>query len=66
MGGALNYPYGASNVRFVPCEEHLAPVTVAGAEQKHAFMVMTDLIYVAVVAGFFVVGELYAHWCGKL
>jgi len=27
---------------------------------------MTDLIYIAVIALFFVAGELYAHWCEKL
>jgi K+-transporting ATPase KdpF subunit len=27
---------------------------------------MTDLIYVAVLALFFVVGQIYAHWCEKL
>jgi hypothetical protein len=27
---------------------------------------MTDLIYVAVMALFFVAGELYAKWCEKL
>jgi len=27
---------------------------------------MTDLIYVAAMAVFFVAGELYAAWCGKL
>jgi cbb3-type cytochrome oxidase subunit 3 len=27
---------------------------------------MTDFIFVAVMALFFVAGELYAHWCEKL
>ena len=27
---------------------------------------MTDLIFIAVLALFFVAGELYAHWCEKL
>ena len=27
---------------------------------------MTDLIFVAVMALIFVVGEVYAHWCEKL
>jgi len=27
---------------------------------------MTDLIYIAVIAFFFVAGQLYAHWCEKL
>jgi len=27
---------------------------------------MNDLIYIAVIAAFFVVSELYAHWCSKL
>jgi len=27
---------------------------------------MTDIIYIAVIALIFVVGEFYAHWCGKL
>jgi len=27
---------------------------------------MTDLIFIAVTALFFVAGELYAHWCEKL
>jgi hypothetical protein len=27
---------------------------------------MTDLIYIAVIALFFVAGQFYAHWCEKL
>jgi hypothetical protein len=27
---------------------------------------MTDLIFIAVLALFFVAGQLYAHWCEKL
>jgi hypothetical protein len=27
---------------------------------------MTDLIFVAVMALIFVVGQVYAHWCEKL
>jgi len=27
---------------------------------------MLDLIFIAVIAFFFVAGELYAHWCEKL
>jgi len=27
---------------------------------------MTDIIYIAVIALFFVAGQLYAHWCQKL
>jgi len=27
---------------------------------------MTDLIFTAVIALFFVAGEIYAHWCQKL
>ncbi len=27
---------------------------------------MLDLIFIAVIALFFVAGELYAHWCEKL
>jgi hypothetical protein len=27
---------------------------------------MTDIIYIGVVAAFFVVAELYARWCEKL
>jgi hypothetical protein len=27
---------------------------------------MNDLIFIAVIALFFVAGELYAHWCEKL
>jgi len=27
---------------------------------------MTDLIFIAVMALIFVVGQLYAHWCEKL
>jgi hypothetical protein len=27
---------------------------------------MTDLIFIAVIALFFVAGQLYAHWCEKL
>jgi hypothetical protein len=29
-------------------------------------IIMTDLIFIAVLALFFVAGELYAHWCEKL
>jgi hypothetical protein len=32
----------------------------------HLKKLMIDLIYVAVVALFFVAGEVYAHWCEKL
>jgi hypothetical protein len=28
--------------------------------------IMTDFIYVAVIALVFATGGLYAHWCGKL
>jgi cbb3-type cytochrome oxidase subunit 3 len=27
---------------------------------------MIDLIFIAVIALFFVAGQLYAHWCEKL
>jgi hypothetical protein len=27
---------------------------------------MNDLIFIAIIALFFVAGELYAHWCEKL
>jgi len=27
---------------------------------------MTDLIYLAVIAGFFLVGKFYVDWCEKL
>jgi len=27
---------------------------------------MLDLIFIAVIAFFFVAGEIYAHWCEKL
>ena len=27
---------------------------------------MTDIIYIGVVVAFFMVSELYAHWCEKL
>jgi len=27
---------------------------------------MTDIIFIAVLALFFVASELYAHWCEKL
>ena len=34
--------------------------------QKLRTTLMTDFIYLAVIALFFVGGELYALWCGKL
>jgi len=27
---------------------------------------MNDLIFIAIMAAFFAVAELYAHWCEKL
>jgi hypothetical protein len=27
---------------------------------------MTDLIFIAVIALFFIASDLYSHWCGKL
>jgi hypothetical protein len=38
----------------------------AGEIQHLKTILMTDLIYVAVVAVFFVAGKLYAQWCEKL
>ena len=37
---------------------------VRGNQMESKFM--TDLIFIAVMALIFVVGQLYAHWCEKL
>jgi hypothetical protein len=39
---------------------------VAGEIHNLKTKPMTDFIFVAVMALFFVAGELYAHWCEKL